>query len=366
MLIEFLFMKKYLTKTLLLLLIIAFGNQLDAQVVGGNNVYEFLNLSPSARITGLGGHLITVQDDDVNLAFANPAALNPSMHQQLGFNHNFHVADIGGGYAAYGHFIEKWNTTLHGGIQYLSYGKFDATDVTGQVTGEFKAAEYAITVGAGRQLYERVSIGANLKFITSQFESYNSAGIAGDLAAMFHDTARQFNVSLVFKNIGTQLTTYTDGNREPLPFEMQAGISKRLAYLPFRFSIIYRYLDRWNITYDDPNSEEDIFFFGDETATSDNSFFDNLSRHFIFSGEFLFGKKENFRMRLGYNHLQRKELSVRNLRSLSGFSLGFGFKINRFRVEYGRSFVHLGAGLNHFSISTNIKEFRRPALPENQ
>lgn len=354
-------MKKILTLSLGLLSF----SCLRAQIVGGDNVFEFLNFSPSARITGLGGHHITVQDDDVNLALINPAALNPAMHQQLAFSHNFQVADIGGGYAAYGHFVEKWNTTLHGGIQYLSYGTFDATDVAGNITGEFKATEYAFTVGAGRELYERLSIGANLKFITSRYESYDAAAIAGDLSAMFHDTARQFNLTLVFKNIGTQVNTFTAGNREPLPFEMQLGLSKRLRYLPFRFSIVYRYLDRWNILYDDPNSEEDTFFFGEDQTTSDNNFLDNLARHFVFSGEFLLGKKDNFRIRLGYNHLQRKELSVRNLRSLSGFSMGVGLKINRFRVEYGRSFVHLGAGLNHFSISTSIKEFKKTSLPEN-
>lgn len=356
-------MKINLTKTLLLVLCACSLDLLQAQVVGGNNVYEFLNLSPSARISALGGNLITVQDDDINLAFSNPAALNPGMHQQLGFSHMFHLADISGGYAAYGHHVGKWNTTLHGGIQYLSYGKFKGTDETGQPTDEFSAAEYAVTLGAGHQLYERVSVGANMKFITSRFESYNSVGIAGDLAAMFHDTARQLNITLVFKNIGAQLTTYSGGNRQPLPFEMQAGISKRLEYLPFRFSIIYRYLDRWDITYNDPNAQDDIFFFGDEPATSDNSFLDNFSRHFVFNGEFLFGKKDNFRLRLGYNHLQRKEMSINNLRSMAGFSMGVGFKINRFRVEYGRSVAHLGAGLNHFSISTNIKEFRQPALP---
>jgi len=352
-------MKLFFTKTLLLTLVVTTNvHWLQGQVVGGDNVYEFLNLSPSARITALGGHLITVRDDDVNLAYANPASLNPEMHQQIGFSHNFHLADIGGGYAAYGHFVEKWKTTLHGGVQYLSYGNFDATDDAGNVIGEFKASEYAVTLGAGRELYERVSVGANLKFITSQFESYNSVGIAGDLAAMFHDTARLLNISLVLRNIGGQLTTYTEGNREPLPFEMQAGISKRLRYLPFRFSVIYRYLDRWNITYDDPDSEEDTFFFNDNTAASSSDVLDNLARHFIVSGEFLLGKKDNFRLRLGYNHLQRKELSVRNLRSMSGFSMGVGMKVNRFRVEFGRSFVHLGAGLNHFSISTNLKEFK--------
>jgi hypothetical protein len=332
---------------------------LSAQVVGGDNVYEFLNLSPSARVTGLGGNLITVRDDDVNLAFANPSLLNPSMHGQIAFNHNFHLAGIGNGYAAYGHYFDKWNATLHGGIQYVSYGKFDRTDVLGNLSGEFKASEYAFTVGIGKELYERLSVGANLKLVTSQFEEYNSLGVLGDVAAVFHDTSNSLNITLLLKNIGTQLTTYTAGNREPLPFEMQAGISKRLRYLPFRFSIVYRYLDRWNILYDNPDSEEDTFFFGEESSGNDNTFLDNLARHFIFSGEFLLGKKDNFRMRLGYNHLMRKELSVRNLRSLAGFSMGLGLKINRFRIDYGRSFYHLGGGQNHLSISTSLKEFAK-------
>lgn len=354
-------MKRFYPLTLHLLILICFlGSNLFAQITGGQHVFQFLSLSPSARITALGGNLITVMDDDVNLALANPAALNPEMHQQIAFNHNFMMGGIGGGYAAFGYDVDPWKTTFHGGIQYLNYGKFDATDETGLVTGEFKASEYAFTIGAGRQLYERVSVGANLRFITSQFESYNSTGIGGDLSAMYHDTARLLNVTLVLRNMGLQLSTYTDGNREPLPFEMQAGVSKRLRYLPFRISVIYRYLDRWNILYDDPDTQENTFFFGEDQSTDKNPFLDNLARHFVFSGEFLFGKKDNFRLRLGYSHLQRKELTVRSLRSLSGFSMGAGLKINRFRVEYGRSFVHLGAGLHHFSISTNIKEFKKP------
>ncbi len=353
-------MKLLFNKTYLLFFLIFLAKNLPAQVVGGDNVFEFINLSPSARITALGGNLITVRDDDVNLAFANPASLNPLMHNQLAFNHNFYPAGIGQGYVGYGHHLKKSNLTLHGGIQYVSYGEFDATDHIGNVEGTFKAAEYAFVLGAGKQLYERMSVGANLKFITSSFESYRSSGITGDLAAIFHDTVNQLNFTLLFKNIGGQLTTYTEDNREPVPFEMQAGISKRLKYLPFRFSFIYQYLNRWNILYDDPNSEEDSFFFDPSFAPEDKyAWLDNLARHLIFNGEFLMGKKENFRLRFGYNHLRKKELSVRNLRSLAGFSMGIGLKINRFRVEFGRSFVHLGAGANHFSISTNLKEFTK-------
>lgn len=344
---------------ILLFLFLFVASFLNAQV-GGDNVYEFVNLSSSARISALGGNLITVRDDDVNLAFDNPAAANPAMHQAIAFSHNFFLSDINHGYAAYAHYAPKWDLTLHGGIKYISYGQFDRTDIFGNTDGSFKAGEYALALGAGRQLYERLAVGANLKFVSSQLESYNSFGVMGDLAGIFLDTASNFTATLVFKNIGGQLSTYHDGLREKAPFEIQAGISKRLKYLPFRFSIIFHNLQRWNILYDDPNQEDSGGIFGDlGTQDSGNPWVDNLFRHFIFNGEFLFGKKENFRVRLGYNHFRHKEMTVNNFRSLAGFSFGAGIKINRFRLDYGREIWHLAGGVNHISISTSIKEFVR-------
>ncbi len=338
-----------------------FSKKIEAQV-GGDHIYEFLNLPNSARVTGLGGNLITVKDDDLALAYGNPSVLNKKMHQAISFNYNFHLADISNGYFAYGHYVDKWKMMLHGGIQYITYGKFDLTDNIGNVNGTFKASEYGITFGASKQLYEKLSVGTNLKIITSQFESYNSFGLATDFAAYYSDTTGRFGATLVFKNIGLQLTTYDDGNREALPFDIQFGISRRLAHLPFRFSIIGHNLHRWNITYDDPNTVESVFLIGDGTQNNENKFkdrVDNLFRHIIFNGEFLFGKGEIMRLRLGYNHFMRRELSVTNFRSRSGFTFGFGIKLRRFRIEYGRGYYHFAGGLNHLSISTSLKEFRR-------
>ncbi len=335
------------------------ATSLQSQIQGGHNSFEFLRLPVSARLTALGGYQIAVQDDDVNLAISNPAALNPLMHHQVSFSHNFMVSDIAGGYVGFGQQLDKLGVTMHGGIQYLNYGDFDATDEIGNVTGGFKAAEYAFTLGAGRQLYERVSVGANLRFITSQLENYSSNGIAADFAAMFHDTASQFNISLVIRNLGAQMKTYTGGDRESLPYESQLGISKRLKYLPFRVTVIYRYLNRWNILYDDPNQQEDTFFFGDQSSQNSHPQLDNFFRHLVFNGEFLLGRKDNFRIRFGYNHLLRKETEVRNLRSLSGFTMGVGIKVKWFRVDFGRAIQHLGAGNTHFSISTNFSEFKK-------
>lgn len=329
--------------------------------LGGLNTYEFLNLSPSARVSALGGNLITVRDDDVNLAFANPALLNAGMHQALAFNHSFHVAGISHGYAVYGHHVQQWDATLHGGIQYVSYGNFDQTDELGQVLGTFNAGEYALTLGAAKTVEERLAVGANLKVITSQLEGYSSFGLAADLAAVYFDTSRRFTATMVVRNVGRQLSTYRDENPESLPFEIQLGISKQLQYLPFRFSIIYHHFDRWNILYDDPDNQEDSNLFFGEAPTERSPtaiWFDNFFRHFIFNGEFLIGERENFRVRFGYNHFMRKELGVQGFGSMAGFSFGAGIKVNRFRIDYGRSNFHLGGGLNHFSVSTNIQEFR--------
>jgi hypothetical protein len=327
--------------------------------VGGLSTFMFLDLPTSARITGLADHLITVRDADVSLAFSNPGVLNPTMHGQISFNHAFLLADVQHGYVGYGHFVPKWQTTLHSGVQYINYGDFSSADLFGNINGTFDASEYAIAFGAGKQLYERLSVGVNAKLISSQLESYNALAVSTDIGATFHDTSRNIVIGIVMKNWGTTLQTYTDKEKEPLPRELQVAFSKQLRYLPFRFSVIYRYLNRWNILYDDPNTEENTFLLGAlENANTENVFVKNLFRHFVFNGEFLLGKKENLRIRLGYNTLRGQELKVNDLRSLAGFSFGVGMKVNRFRIDYGQGSYHLAGSNNHFSISTNIAEFK--------
>lgn len=329
--------------------------------IGGQNTYEFMNLASSSRISALGGQLISVQDDDVSLAYHTPSLLNARMHQTLSFNQAFHVAGIKFGYFGYGHHVEKWKTTFHGGVQYTSYGTFDQTDDRGEVLGTFKANEYAITLGGAYQWQERLSVGANLKLITSAFETYNSLGLSSDISVTYSDTSKRLAVTLLAKNMGAQLSTYREGNQEPIPFEMQAGFSKQLKHLPFRFSVIYRYFDKWNIMYDDPNAEDQVLFLGEEPQERSQAsiFFDNLFRHFVFSGEFLLGKKENLRLRLGYSHLRQKEMTVENFRGFSGFSFGFGVKVKTFRLDYGRSSFHLGQKIHHIGISTNFGEYKK-------
>lgn len=346
------------------LVLLSFYFSSPAQV-GGRGVYETLNLSPSGRVTALGGNLITVRDNDLSLAFSNPALLNREMHSELTFNHNFHLSSLQHGYVAYGHHLDSSNISLHLGIQYFQAGEINAYDEFQQSLGTVKANEYVITLGGSYSLYERLSLGLNLKAITSRLAEFNSFGLSTDLGAFYEIKESNFTASLLFRNMGGQIQPYFSGNRESLPFEIQFGISKRLKYLPFRFSIIGQQLQQWDIRYNDPDQEdmdEDDPFFETPGSAEGSKFsqeVDNFFRHFVFNGEFLLGKHESFRLRFGYNHLRRQELSVESLRSLSGFSLGVGFKVSRFRIDFGHAFYHLAGGTTHFSFSTNLNEFKR-------
>ncbi|MEO0734389.1 MAG: type IX secretion system protein PorQ [Bacteroidota bacterium] len=344
---------------LTLLLLTALGTCGRAQV-GGIAVYEFLNLPNSATVAAMGGHHIALLDDDLSLALRNPSLLNKQMDKRAALSHAFHPAGISNSSLAYATYREKQRLTLQGGLQYVSYGgDLVRRDNTGQAQGTFSAADYALTLGAARNFENRLSVGGNLKLVSSQLANYNSLGLAVDMAVHYRDSSGLFGITLLARNFGRQLTRYDDNTpREPMPFELQLGINRELRYLPFRFSLIYRYLDRWNVLFDDPDAEDQTIFAsfdGEETTRSAGAIFlDNLARHFVFNGELLIGKARNLRLRFGYNHGLQRELRLQDFRSAAGFTYGFAFRTRRFAVAYGRTTYHLGGGINQLGVDVSL------------
>jgi len=343
---------------LILLLSASFVFDSSAQT-GGRHVYEFLSLPVSSRVSGLGEKLISVADQDVNLAGANPAVLNELMHQQLSVNHRFFFSGIQHGNFAYANKLPFKDMMIHGGIQYIRYGEFIAADFFGNREGTFTANETALNIGVSKLVNERIRVGLNTKLIQSRFESYQSFGLGFDLGVMYSNPEKKSTAGLVFKNIGLQFNNYAD-ERESIPFDIQLGYSKRLAHLPFRYSITAHQLHRWNLIYDDPDGEQNSINFGDEDTESRFSVItDNIFRHLIFSGEFLLGKSENIQLRFAYNHLRRKELAVSNYIGNGGFSVGAGIKFGKFKLDYAYSMYHLAGGSSHVGLAWNMDAFMK-------
>ncbi len=323
--------------------------------IGGDNTYEFLNLISSPRIAAMGGDFLTIQDNDITIAPFNPSLINSGLDNSLGVNFVDFYTDINYGSPAYSKTFEKTGSFL-GTVQYINYGNFTGADITGQETGSFNASETAVGLGWGRQLDSLFSIGSTLKFIYSGFESYSSYGLAVDVAGSYTSRDRSFVASLIAKNIGRQLKAYEGGNIQPLPFELQIGLSKRLKHLPFRYSVLFNHLEKWDLRYDDPANQNIDPISGQKIEDPKlERFFDNFMRHIVLGGELLIGK--NLSLRAGYNYQRRQELKISDKTSTVGFSWGIGFRISKFHFNYARSTWHLAGSPNYISVSTRLSDF---------
>ena len=164
-------MKKSFILPLFLFIIISFSNNLSYSQIGGDNTYEFLNMPNSARIAAMGGNFLAIKDNDITLALANPSIITSDMHNQLALSFVDYFSDVNYGFVSYSRTFPEIGSFV-GTMQFIDYGKFTLADETGQKYGNFKASEYALNVGWGRELDSAFSIGANFKMIYSAIESY--------------------------------------------------------------------------------------------------------------------------------------------------------------------------------------------------
>jgi hypothetical protein len=335
-------------------------NSLLAQI-GGSATFRFLDLPASARTAALGGNLVSIRDNDLNTAFNNPAILNPDMNRQITFNYNPYFAGIKHGYTSFAKTFNKIGT-FSAGLQFVSYGTFDRTDETAAYLGSFSGGDYALNFSMARPigLDSMLFVGVTIKFIYSHIDTYTALGLAGDIGISYHSRDQLTSAALVIRNAGTQLKSYTSSNREPLPVEIEAGITQKLSKAPFRFTLTARHLEKWDLTYTDPSlADETDPLTGEPKKPDQISFGNKLLRHVIISNEILISR--NFHLRMAYNFQRRNEMKVETRPAMVGISFGLGIKVSKFYLSYGRSIYHLAGGTNSLAISTYLGDYKHKA-----
>jgi hypothetical protein len=88
--------------------------------VGGQSVYQFLNLVTSPRQSALGGKTLTIYDHDVNQAHFNPATINEKMDNRLSLNYGNYFGEVTYGTASYAHTFDRHAQTFHWGVNYVN------------------------------------------------------------------------------------------------------------------------------------------------------------------------------------------------------------------------------------------------------
>lgn len=323
--------------------------------LGGEATYQFLNLVSSPRQAALGGKIITNFDHDVTEALYNPASINWQMDNQLAVNYSSYLGGISYGTAAYAYTWDRHVQTLHVGMTYINYGSFDGYDLNGNSTGTFNGNEAALSVGYNYNIpYTDFYIGANVKLITSALEQYNSFGGAVDIGAMYINEKLDFHAALTVRNLGTQFTTYA-GQNEPLPLEVNFGMSQTLENVPLRWHLTLENLQKWPIGVSNPaRATTDL----DGNQTQEKvSFFNKGLRHLILGAELF--PEGGFNVRLGYNFRRAEELRIVDQRNFSGLSFGIGIKLNKMRFSYTHARFTSASNTSFFGLQIDLDGRRR-------
>ena len=329
----------------ILILIFCFANlETAAQTLGGKAVYNFLKFSYHPLLSAAGSVNVSHRNNEVGAALNNPALLEPALDMQVGISFTefsgltaYHLA------AALQHAPSQ--TTFGVSVTYLNYGMLQQTDAGGNIAGRFRAVDYVVQVAAGRRYLQRWHYGFSAKFIQSAYAQYRSTGLAADAGVLYSDTANGVTVSVLAKNMGLQLRSYAQA--EDLPFDLQAGVTKKLAKAPFAFSLTLQQLHHFNIAYNDSTFNQENNF------TLGSGFVDRLFHHVVIATHIYIGR--HLQATTGYNRLRRNELTLGSTgNGLTGFSAGFSAQFEKFHVSFARSSYQRGIAYNQLGINLQM------------
>jgi len=317
--------------------------------IGGQQAFSFLNLPNGAKLAGLGGANVSSRDGDATMLYANPALLNTDMDGTLALGYVDYLADIKQTTAAY-----VFNTEHAGrfglGLTYLNYGSFEQFDAAGNSLGDFSVNEYAVGV-SDAYTSGNFTLAGTLKLGVSGIAGNHSVAALVDAGALFKHPTKDFNVGLTVKNVGYQLKAYTGAGHEPMPLDVQLGASIKPEHMPLRFSLTAHHLQQFDIVYLDPNQRGQLDENNNE-VTPKKTIGDKIARHFVVGAEVIMSK--NFNLRVGYNHLQRRELRLDTRSAGAGMSFGVMIRISQFQLDYTRAYYHASGASNYFTVARNL------------
>lgn len=301
------------------------------------SVFNFLNLPYSAHVTGLGGHNISLIEDDITLVAQNPSLLSSVSSKTVGFNFLTFMKGSKAGSVAYAQTVGE-RGTWGVNTQFVGYGSMNETLPTGEVIGKMHAQDICINGSYAYLLGERWSGGATGKIIYSHYGEFSSCALAVDLGVNYFLEEQGFSLSAAARNIGGQVKAFGD-HHERLPFDLEAGFTKELGHAPISISVTLVDLTRWS---------KDDYYSTDGKISNGRI----LTNHFnlgvdIKPARFLY-------LAAAYNFRRAYEMKAAGSSHAAGLSFGAGVYLKKFSVGIGYAKYHVGAPTLSFNIAYNF------------
>ena len=305
----------------------------------GKSTFDFLQLPTSVRAATLGGTNVSLVENDISLIYQNPAFLGQEMDMSFSAGYLSYIADIGMGNITFTKALGE-RSAWGAGFIYSNYGKMKEMSEDNVFQGDLNASDICGNIFFSRDLTEKIRGGVTAKFIYSNY-SYNTAiGLGVDLGLSYYKEENNLSLGLAVKNMGRQIKAY-ETELAGLPWDIQFGLSQKLAHAPIRYSITGAGLNKWK-TYN-LQGEKDAFA-------------RTLFKHFIFGVEFLL--TDNFWFGLGYNTKRSADLHLSEGSKFGGFSAGAGMRVKAFSFGCSIGQYHPSATSFMFNISTSLVEMK--------
>ncbi len=173
-------------KKITILIIVLIGVGLGQNVnKTGTTAAKFLSIGAGSRAVGMGGAFVAVADDATTM-YWNVGGLAQLKSPELLVNHTKWIVDIGYTYLGFALPLPRigvigLNLTAMtmDEMEVTTYGFEDGTGET------FKAGSYAVGFAYARQLTDRFSIGANVKYINEFISQCSASSFAVDIGTLF-------------------------------------------------------------------------------------------------------------------------------------------------------------------------------------
>ena len=318
----------------------------QAQTTAGTRIFDFLHYSGHAQATALGGTNISHLQEDIGMIWQNPALLRAAQNgaAELGFSAFY------GGIKQYaltaGFHIPRAELTAAIGINYFDYGTIDQTDIAGTIFGSFHPADYIVQATVSRQYESRWHYGINLKYIGSEYGPFRSNGLAIDAGITYTDSAKLLQAGITLKHMGWQINPYAGAERDALPFDLQIGISKKLANAPVQFSLTAHRLSEFPLKETLPASGE----------SRQRSLTERMWLHLIMATQVTLANRVE--LTLAYHPLRRNELiPARSAGGFTGLSFGAGVLFNRLKIRYAAGFYQANTPWHQLGLGLRLQDF---------
>lgn len=273
----------------------------------GSTGFNTLKVVHSARAMALGQALTGEAANPDGLHF-NPAAILNISGSEISTTYCNYFVDAQGGQVQL--LLPKNRFTAWGlSLKYMDMGSMERTEVDqfGNLIddlGSFGAYNVSGTVSLAKFVSKALDFGASLKFIYDTLDDASAAAVMADLGIVHHPANERVQVGISLRNIGTQLSYYSDDKyKEKLPFTFAAGGSYRFS--PRHYSVL---------EINKANGEDFNVRLGHE-----------------------FNLTPDFELRAGFRSNAADWQNGGTLGWTSGLSLGAGWNWQNYRIDYAVS-----------------------------